>query len=107
MSFKTIVCGHLPGTTARAIQNIMLTPSNHWSRAEINDGVGNTIFTIGNIPGMNFNITMTDTSDNKIVLLVNNKIVSLGSTLFHLEIRLHMCNENSDFNFIKFMQDTI
>ena len=113
MNTKTVLCGYLPTTKSHRfhpVQNIMLYPSQDWSRAEIiyiKDGVSNNIFTIGNILNKNFNITMSDTNDYKIVLLVNNKIVMEDEKLFYVEIKIYLNSEDVSIDFIKYMEDTI
>lgn len=113
MNIKIIQCGYLPNTKSvryHPIQNIMLCPSECWYRAEIiyiKDGVANTIFTIGNIFNTNFNITMSDTNDNTIVLLVNNKIVMEDQHLFYVEIKIYLNSNDVSTDFIQYMNDTI
>jgi len=114
MNTKSVLCGHLPTTKSvryHPIQNITLSPSNDWSRAEINymkpDGVIDTIFTIGNIPGKEFNIILRDTTDYKIVLCVNNNIVMTHSHLFYVEVKIYLNNDMTNYEFIKYIQDSI
>ena len=125
MSIKSILCGHLPTTKSvkyHPIQNITLSPSLNWSRAEIlyknrelycdkNDCSINqdnlTIYTIGNIPNKEFNITMTDTSNYKIALLVNNKMVMEHQYLFYVEIKIYLESENTSTDFIKIITSSI
>ena len=113
MNTKTVICGYLPTTNScryHPVQNIMLCPSQGWSRAEIiyiKDGVSNNIFTIGNILNKNFNIIMSDTNDNKILLLVNNKILMEDKFLFYVEIKIYLNSEDVSTDFIKYIEDTI
>jgi len=128
MSIKSILCGHLPTTKSvkyHPIQNITLSPSSNWSRAEIlykneelycdkNDCPINqdiqknqTIYTIGNIPNKEFNITMTDTSNYKIALLVNNKMVMENLYLFYVEIKIYLKSDCTSTDFIKIINSSI
>ena len=108
-----IFCGHLPEFVStkycktHMVQNILFKPSPDWVRAEIVHK-DETIYTIGNM-NKEVHITMTDTADFKIALVVNNKLVTTSPTLFYVKIKLHMTNEDlkSNFDFINYKKDFI
>jgi hypothetical protein len=112
---KTILCGYLPGTESvryHPVQNIRLTESDDWSRAEIcytdkETKLTKTLYTIGNIPNTSYNIVMLDTHNYMIALYVNGKLVIELQHLFHVEIKIHLCSEIADLTFIQYHTDHI
>ena len=117
MPIKTILCGYLPGTESaparyHPVQNITLTESDDWSRAEICYTDNETkqtkiLYTIGNIPNSTpnstYNIVMLDAHNYMIALYVNGKLVTESKHLFHVELKIHLFSETADLNFIQYV----
>jgi hypothetical protein len=120
---KTVLCGFLPNTVSaryHPVQNIILNASDHWSRAEIcftdtsactsetGQTKPKTLYTIGNIPGMNFNIFLTDTANYQIALYVNDKMIMESKHLFYVEVKVHVCSDASqNLDFITYEEARI
>jgi len=103
--YKTL-CGYLPGTNSvriHPIQNIKLTPTNNWTDAEIyyEDKL---IHTINNF-FQTYLIELKVNSDNKINLVVNNKIIMSDHHLFYVELRMTLENPD-DTQFIEYIKDS-